>query len=250
MNRCSILPDRLPPAILILSAVALLLTACGLQGGAAPAPSRAPAVAPAPSRAPATAPAPSPAPPSDAYASVDRALAALNTANIAFNTPDKINLHETAQIELLLSLQKTAAELSATIQSAGQKQSDSVQASSRMDARLSGSDFQITAITPEEQAIGSVDTVQWQWEIKPLATGRHRLHLTLTALLDIDGSTTRRAIRTFDKEIEVEVTIGQSAKGFLDSNWQWLWAAIMVPIAGFLWKRLSGKKHDSKQSDT
>jgi hypothetical protein len=78
---------------------------------------------------------------------------------------------------------------------------------------------------------------EWNWEIHPKEQGQHRLHLTLTALLETDGRSTPRAIRTFSKNIEVNVTTTQQIGIFVKNNWQWLWAAILVPIAGWLWKR-------------
>ena len=165
----------------------------------------------------------------------------MDWANIAFNSPQKINLNETAQIQLLLSLQKPMDELREAIAAAGEREGAKVRVSNRMEARLSGPNFQITAITTEEQAVGSIDTVEWKWEIKPTAPGRHRLHLTLTALFSVDGANTRRSVRTFDKSIEVEVTAGQWASEFFGKNWQWLWAAILLPIGGWLWKRWRGK---------
>lgn len=175
-------------------------------------------------------------PPASSLSSVDHFLASMDWANIAFNSPPKLNLHETAQIQLLLSLKKTIDELREEIAAVGEREGAKVKVSNRMEARLSGPDFQITAITGEEQAVGSTDTVEWKWEIKPTASGRHNLHLTLTALFSVDGAATRRAVRTFDKTIEVEVTVGQWASDFFEKNWQWLWAAILLPIAGWLWK--------------
>ena len=102
--------------------------------------------------------------------------------------------------------------------------------------------FSSTAITPEEQAITSAGVTEWKWEVKPTTRGRHYLHLTLTALFHVDGAPTRRALRTFDKIIEVEVTWGQQASEFLGNNWQWLWAAILIPLAGWLWKKWKNRR--------
>lgn len=165
----------------------------------------------------------------------------MDWANIAFNSPQRMNLNETAQIQLLLSLQQPIDELRNAITAAGEREGATVRVSNRMEARLSGPNFQITAITTEEQAIGSIDTVEWKWEIKPTVSGRHNLHLTLTALFTVDGAASRRAVRTFDKTIEVDVTAGQWASDFFGKNWQWLWAAIFLPIAGWVWKLWKGK---------
>lgn len=221
------LPKRLLTMLMVTAICMALLAACGRSEQA-------------------SAPAPAPAkPPSSPLDSVDRILASLDWANMAFNSPQRINLNETAQIQLLLSFRKPMDELREAISAAGEREGARVRISNRMEARLSGPNFQITAITTEEQAVGSIDTVEWKWEIKPTASGRHSVHLTLTALFSVDGAATRRAVRTFDKTIQVEVTTAQWASEFLGKNWQWLWAAIFLPIAGWLWKRWKGKNGTS-----
>jgi hypothetical protein len=170
-------------------------------------------------------PSPSPVKPSNPHSSIDRILAAMNTASIAFNSPTIINLEETAQIQLLLSLQETIDELKSELSLAGEREGARVKVSKDMEARLSGPNFQITAITPDVQAIGSIETVEWRWEVKPVDEGRHNLHLTLTALINVDGSDSRRAIRTFDKAIQVMVTPEQRVSAFIRKNWQWLWGS-------------------------
>jgi hypothetical protein len=67
--------------------------------------------------------------------------------------------------------------------------------------------------------------------------------LTLSALFDVDGTRTSRVIRTFDKEIAIKVTWQQKSWTFLKSYWQWLWAAVLVPIIGWLWKKRKGRKN-------
>lgn len=166
----------------------------------------------------------------------------MSSANIAFNAPQTLNLSDTTQIQLLLSLKKSVEELKREVTSAGSVEGASVKVANRMEARLSGPNFQITAITDEEQAIGANDTVEWKWEIKPLATGRQNLHLTLTAIFKVDGAITRRSIRTFDNTIQVEVTGRQMVLDFIKKNWQWLWAAVLVPLGGWLWKRRKSKE--------
>ncbi len=175
--------------------------------------------------------------------SVDRLLDRMEFGAIAFNVPANININDTSQIQLLLSLSETVDKLKRLIVREGMKVGATIRVSNRMEARLSGYMFQITAITPEIQAVSKNRNTQWKWEIHPKKEGKHRLHLTLTALLEIDGHSTPRTIRAFDKEIEITVTRTQKFIGFITGNWQWLWAAIFVPIVGWFWKR---KKADSK----
>ncbi|WDD99936.1 hypothetical protein [Thalassomonas actiniarum] len=176
---------------------------------------------------------------------VDEALKAMVSANIAFNAPSALNLNDGSQVHLILSLTDTIAELKEVIAAAGEKHGASIKVANRMEARLSGYHFQITPITPEIQAVSRELPTQWRWEIHPRKTGLHNLHLTLTAHLEIDGQATPRAITTFDKKIAVTVTAMQQLTLFFTNNWQWLWAAILLPLATWYWQK---KGHGEKNN--
>ncbi len=168
---------------------------------------------------------------------IDKLLNEMEFGAIAFNAPHSININDSSQIHLLLSLAETVDKLKKTIAEEGEKIGATIRVADRMEARLTGYMFQITAITPEQQAVSKSYDTEWRWEIHPKKEGQHSLHLTITALLEVDGHSTPRAIRTFDREIEVTVTIPQKFTGFFKNNWQWLWAAILLPVFGWLWKR-------------
>ena len=186
-------------------------------------------------------------PPEDRLGAIDKILEKMDFGNIAFNAPKTINLHDTAIIQLILGLEKSVDELEQMIEAAGEKQRANIRVSDRMEARLSGPDFAIITVTPEIQAISRSNITEWKWEVKPTSDGRHYLHLTLLALLSINGASTPRVIRTFDQVIEVEVVWYQRFESFFDKNWQWLWAAILVPIAGWLWKRRNSSESKVNQ---
>jgi hypothetical protein len=173
----------------------------------------------------------------DALHDVDAAVARLKQAQVAFNTPAAMNIGDAAQIELLLSLDESIADLQRALRSEGGREGAQVVVAERMEARLSGVNFRITAVTPEEQAVTSTGRTDWRWEVQPTVAGTLPLHLTLTALLRIGGATTPRTVTTFDKTILVQVTLAQRASGFFGENWQWLWAVIVAPIAGWAWQR-------------
>ncbi len=168
---------------------------------------------------------------------VDRLLDEMEFGTIAFNTPTKINIDASFQIQLILSLAATVEELKQSIKKEGKRVGAKIKVSDKMEARLTGYMFQITAITPEIQAVSRAQQTEWKWEIHPKEEGQHELHLTITAHLDVNGEIIPRKIKTFDRIIAVDVTATQKAKLFFENNWQWLWAAILVPVIGWLWKR-------------
>jgi hypothetical protein len=178
-----------------------------------------------------------PAPPEKSLEAVDRILDKMQFGNIAFNVPSAMNLRDTASIQLMLSLITPTEELKKMIEAEGLKEGARIRVSDRMEARLSGPNFSITAVTREVQAVSSHAITEWKWDIKPVNEGKQYLHLTLSALIKVDGESTPRAIRTFDKVIDVNVTWQQKVSLFFKSDWQWLWAAVLVPLGGWVWKR-------------
>jgi hypothetical protein len=190
-----------------------------------------------------------PAPPPDRLSAIDRLLEGLEIGNIAFNAPQSMNLHDTAIIQLMLGLATPVDELKQMIEAEGDKEGTSIRVSDRMEARLSGPNFAITAITPEIQAVSRSEVTEWKWEVKPSTGGHQYLHLTLSVLLSVEGTSTPRAIRTFDKMIEIEVTWSQRVGSFFNKNWQWLWAAVLLPLVGWLWKKRKRTKPDASSSD-
>lgn len=176
-------------------------------------------------------------PTSNSLDSVDRVLGSMIWANIAFNAPQKISLADKAQIQLLLSIQQSMEELRGLIVADGNQEGATIKVSNQMEARLTGQEgsFKILKITPEEQAVGSIGTFEWKWEVEPLMPGVHTLYLSLIAHFSVDGVPTRKSIRTFEKKIEVEVSSGQWVLQFLEKNWQWLCTTILVPAAVLLW---------------
>lgn len=168
-------------------------------------------------------------------ASVDDLLADMDDAQIAFNVPEHLNIEESAQIQLLLSLQEEIGALKQAVEEAGRKEGASIKVGDRMEAVLSGPMFDILEITRSLQAVSERERTEWKWEVTPREEGSHNLYLTLSAFLQVEGDTIPRVIKSFEKEITVEVTAGQKVEAFASANWQWLWAVVVVPIAGWLW---------------
>ncbi len=80
-----------------------------------------------------------------------------------------------------------------------------------------------------------------KWSLSAKKPGQHKIHLTIVAIIDADGEKFRKSIKTYEKTIKINVSASQLVGGFISKNWQWLWAAILVP-AGTLYYRRSAEK--------
>lgn len=172
-----------------------------------------------------------------------------NISNAVFNPPETMKLHQTEHIQLLLSPTHTSEELKALIvEGAGSTLHtvENIRTSDRVEAVLTGSAFKITELSPREQDIAQVRDVpvEWKWEVKALEDGRHRLDLTLNSVIYNGSVPSRRTIKSHKAEIFIDVTWQDRVTAFVSENWQWLWAALIVPVAPILFARLRRRRSE------
>ena len=175
---------------------------------------------------------------------VDKILAGLDWGNIAFNAPSTMTHKQPQVVELVLSPSLSVAQLQEQLDQKADAESARVHISNRMEAQLTGSrGFAIQTLTPPEpRAITSQQTSRWRWEVTPIEHGKQSLHLALLAHIDVAGRDTPLVVQTFDRTIEVEITLFERVSGFIQDNWQWLCATILIPLAPWLWKKWKNRK--------
>lgn len=176
---------------------------------------------------------------------IDKILAEMDFGNIAFNSPEKMKLNSPSSIQLVLSPTETIENLKKSIVAEGEKQGEQIRISDTMEARLTGTAFQIGAITPEIQGVTGKEVTNWKWEVRPTQYGRHNLHLTLSAVVTVKGSSVPRTIRTFERTIEVEVSSWQRTFVLFRENWEWMWTLVAFPVLGWWLRRRHLKNNAS-----
>ncbi len=163
----------------------------------------------------------------------------LHRANVAFNAPKTVRLNETKVIELVLSDDESVRALKRRLEAQDRHVGAQIRASAVMEATLTGTAFKIEDITPTQQAT-TARVTRWKWEIEPTKTGRRLLHLTVTALVAVNGTDRRQAVRTFERILEVEsVPVSTPAKvaGWFGDNWQWIFTTLLIPVGAWMIRR-------------
>ncbi len=185
-----------------------------------------------------------PGPHGPVWASIESVAAKLGIGSVAFNAPETLARGETAGIELLLSPDQSVNQLKAKITEAGSREGARVQISDYMRAELTGRSFAIVRIGNEGQLVLPGRTTRWAWDITPTRTGVLHLHLTLTAVLRIDGEDRELDIETFDRTLTIRVALSVRVKDFVHDNWRWLWTSIFVPVGLWAVRRRQTKTKD------
>lgn len=168
---------------------------------------------------------------------IDRIIEGLPQANLAFNAPSTLRLEEPAVIQVLLSGRRSIRRLQEQLTAFGRREGARIKASDAMEANLAGTGFRIEAITPAAQPVSGAGATEWKWEVEPTKTGTRRLHLTLSAILDLEGKESLYTVRTFERKLEVHVPLRERLSGFVGRNWQWLWTALLLPVGGWMLSR-------------
>lgn len=183
-------------------------------------------------------PPPKPTSPDAEVATTDKYYDELKQANIAFSTPPDMDEDATANVVLWLDPTAELASLENALRDAagkGQRVEGTphVKWSPRTQATLSSPGFDIAPQSTIEQAVSAEIRTEWTWQIHPRDSGKQTLHLALEAVLPCADRDCVRVIKTFDRDIKVEV----SPPSFVRHNWQWLVATLVIPFTIWLWNR-------------
>lgn len=172
---------------------------------------------------------------------VDAIVNRLDYGTVVYNAPPAMTFGEARVIEVLLSPTQTATQLQQAMINAVDVQSATLQVANKMEAKLTGSGFDIEALSEPLQAITSSRPTQWRFKVTPVSHGPQELHLSLLAHIDIHGDDAPLVVETKDAIINVNITLAQRVAGFVSTNWQWLWAAVIFPIITFSLRRRNGQ---------
>ncbi|HUK36611.1 MAG TPA: hypothetical protein VLV86_22000, partial [Vicinamibacterales bacterium] len=178
----------------------------------------------------------------DRFAEVDAALTELVQGRIAFNAPERMRLSDTDSVALIASPTMDpgtmSSELRNRIGGADPIQIETLQIAPLMEAQLEGApSFDVNALTPRRQPVSRSAPTEWRWTVTAVQAGRHELHLTISAIISVDGERYPRSLNVLNRDIDVQVTARQRLGMFLGSNWQWLLGTLVIPSAAWLWNR-------------
>jgi hypothetical protein len=177
----------------------------------------------------------------------------VSAGNVAFKSEDTMQLGNTYPVLVLVSPTVSKADLQQTLESElrkaspdipkknadhGKMTTEEIRVTPMMRAHLSANadEFEISSLTPEDQDTTFEPVTKWEWNVKPIKAGKD-LKLDLTLSLVVGSQGTPHALETYHRFILVKVSFPLCLQNFIAGNWQWLWATLLVPLAGWLWKR-------------
>jgi hypothetical protein len=181
-----------------------------------------------------------PAPSEDPAAALDNALEHLQTGNLAYSTPERMKMAETAHIVARIASSAISVDtLKAGMPSdAGtQVATEATSITPKMKMTLTSADFDITALSSAEQMVAGSTPTTWEWDIVAKHSGELRLHLAAV----IELGKLSKDFTTVDREVAVKVDPVDAVGEFVKGNWQWI-IATMTAVVGAVWRFFSARK--------
>ena len=103
--------------------------------------------------------------------------------------------------------------------------------------------FQVTSLSDEEQTVAGKEYAEWDWNVTPLRSGDHWLHLRVVAPLNIPGWGEKAYdFPAIDRSIEVQVDRWYASKNFLRNYWQWIVGTLLLPLLAWGYKLYADRK--------
>jgi hypothetical protein len=185
----------------------------------------------------------------DVALAADWQLAELRS-RLRFNTPKQMQMGETTRIVLVLARtgtaqEKTPEEVEAAVRKRGGTKgkvvgAENVRSAQRMRARLTGADFKIEAQDSKVQPLTSKGVTSWRWDVTPKKWGKKTLHLSVEALLIVQNRETPITVRSYDRDITVNVTMKQRLMSYANSIPASIRDKIVLAILGVIGTALLG----------
>lgn len=172
--------------------------------------------------------------------SPDPIIAQLFRASMAFVLPETTNITEDIKAQLLID--PSTDDVSKQLTVKGTVTKSTIQISKVAIAKLTAPDFDVVAITPEQQALTTTEPTEWLWELQPKSAGTHDVQLTVTAVIKVDGDKSEHHLKTFEKSVTVQITPMQVIKAWLAKYWQWIVSTLIVPLGVWIYKEKIKKK--------
>ncbi len=130
----------------------------------------------------------------------------LQEVPVAYETPSVASYGK--PFDVTFSLDATGAETATeSLPGVGEVVEAQARVSDRVKASLVGAAFDIELISPTVQLLGTDTANIWRWRVTPKEAGEQALYVELFAMTGEDA----RPVRTFNGQIEVEVTRFQKA---------------------------------------
>ena len=176
---------------------------------------------------------------------IDQILGQSVQSSIAYNVPDTVTLDNTVTIELLLNPSVTPTQLASQITENGVVETALIDITPMMKAELIPPHEAGLVIRPIHadavQIVSNVETTRWAWLVTGKKSGPQKMILVIYRLVKFEGQEYWREVKSYESEINVEVTWGQRLQS-LGGVWTAA-ALILILFLAIFWREVAQRRN-------
>jgi hypothetical protein len=181
---------------------------------------------------------------------INAELQRLTNGKIAFESPLRMGLNETKLVEVRIARQFNQ-DLTRGLATSGHPAVEEITVGPFMSATLTGSAFQISPVTPENQIIPEDKITAWRWQVHPTDWGKQQLTLQMCARLQLPDKREEQwcSDAFYQRDIQVDVSYSYAATHFIKNNATWTLGTVGAGTSGLfvgVWAWM--KKRKGKQT--
>jgi hypothetical protein len=154
----------------------------------------------------------------------------LPEGKLALDAPERMEQGVARNVTARVSLGDPGAKIMEDLHDA--KPAETIQVGESMKVTLTSKEqdaFSVRELSEPTQVIVGKPYAEWNWEVKPLKSGSHSLHLSAAVIIAQPGQTEKPfVVPTKDKDIEVEVSYKYVAGEFINRYWNFLFGGISL----------------------
>lgn len=135
------------------------------------------------------------------------ALKEIHNGKILFNPPHEMEQGKPERVETRISFNDIEEAISKNLKGRGDPEIERIEVGRKMSVTLTADDeaFKITKYSSDEQLVAGRPFAQWEWDVTPLQSGEHQLHLKAVINLDVEKDSVPYDIPVIDRSIKVKV---------------------------------------------
>jgi TIR domain len=183
---------------------------------------------------------------------IDQVLSQSVQSSIAYNVPEAVMLDDTVSIELLLNPSVTPTQLAGQITENGEVVTALIEITPMMRAELIPQTEAALTVRPVHaeavQVVSNLNTTRWAWLVTGKESGAQKLSLVIYRLIKFEGQDYWREVKSYQAEINVEVTFVQRLQSL-----GWAGAAgslIAILLLAVLWRGFERSRKPREQAAT
>ncbi len=183
------------------------------------------------------------------FSAVDDVMNTLVDGRVEFNPPPQMKIGESTTLEARITAD-LKADISKNLVGDGKPVVAQLKVGPYMKSTLtSGADeFRIDKLSSDEQPVGMTGYTSWAWQVTPLRSGKHKLSLLVSVVLNIPNhGQEEKSYLVYERDVTVVASPGYTLGRFMNDNWKYIFGTLTLPVILALIKKGNAKTAKSNK---